>query len=100
MQGSNYHMKTILVFPEPKALEKPKSFFLKACQRRTFKKPIFIMTIDGCMASPCTHQLLSIASKDYASYLDTSIEIACMISSISKVIEKTCLNLNKTKDLS
>ncbi|MEA5477599.1 hypothetical protein VB774_08195 [Pseudanabaena galeata UHCC 0370] len=38
-------MKTILVFPEPKAQEIPKSFFLKARQRRAFKKTIFIMRI-------------------------------------------------------
>ncbi|MFN5396554.1 MAG: hypothetical protein ACK5C4_02865, partial [Pseudanabaena sp.] len=85
--------------PRADAAGTTKIGFLNARQRRAFKKSIFII-IAGYRAKPCTQQLLSIASKDYASYLDTSTEIACMISSISKVIEKTCLNLNKTKDWS
>jgi hypothetical protein len=38
-------MKTILVFPAPKVLETPKSFFLKARRWRAFKKTIFIHRI-------------------------------------------------------
>jgi hypothetical protein len=38
-------MKTILVFPAPKALETPKLFFLKAHLTWAFKKTIFIMSI-------------------------------------------------------
>ncbi len=99
VQGSNSHYETDFGVSSAEGAGNTKIGFLKARQRRAFKKPIFII-IAGCRASPCTQQLLSIASKDYASYLDTSTEIACMISSISKVIEKTCLNLNKTKDWS
>jgi hypothetical protein len=38
-------MRKIWVFPVPSALEIPKSFFLKARQRRAFKKTICIMRI-------------------------------------------------------